>query len=142
MTTATFYIDGACEPVNPGGVASYGWVGYWNGKKARIGFGVVGEGNGMTNNIAEYSALIYVFRHLKEKGYDQEVEIKGDSQLIINQMSGQWGVKSETMRQCYQEAKELEKYFKKVTYQWIPREQNEEADALSKQAYYEYRSKK
>jgi len=139
MTTATFYIDGACEPINPGGVATWGWVGYWNGKRVRHAHGVVGEGAGMTNNVAEYAALVYAFRHLKEKGYDAELEIKSDSQLVVNQMSGRWGVKSESIRRAYEEAKELEKSFKKVTYKWIPREQNEEADALSKQAYYQYK---
>ncbi len=51
-------IDGLCEPVNPGGIATYGYVirdesGSLIAKKS----GVVGKGAGMSNNVAEYAAL-------------------------------------------------------------------------------------
>jgi ribonuclease HI len=141
-TKAVFYIDGACEPVNPGGVASWAWVGYWNGVKKRHSYGVIGEGDGMTNNVAEYGALVYAMRHLIAKDFHDEITFRSDSQLVVNQMSGAWAVKSPHIRRAFEEAKELEKNFKKVYYQWVPREQNEEADALSKQAYYEHKSKK
>ena len=53
----TLYFDGLCRPRNPGGVATYGYVIYKDGKKVKRGYGVVGSGTGMTNNVAEYSAL-------------------------------------------------------------------------------------
>jgi ribonuclease HI len=44
--------DGACEPVNPGGIASWGYTVVENGKELMFANGVAGEGTGMTNNIA------------------------------------------------------------------------------------------
>lgn len=135
---AIFYVDGLCEPKNPGGVACYGWVGYWKGKKARQGFGVIGEGQGMTNNLAEYTALIEAMKHLQNKGYTGAVEFRGDSQLIVNQMSGEWRINKDHLRQLNRQAQEIAKTFESVSYTWVPREQNEEADALSRKAYYKH----
>ena len=58
------YFDGACEPVNPKGIATYGYVVYRNGKKIREDCGLVGIGQGATNNIAEYTALIKALEYL------------------------------------------------------------------------------
>lgn len=142
MSNAILFIDGACEPKNPGGVASYGWVGYWKGKKAAHGFGVIGEGDGMTNNVAEYGALISAMKHLISKGYFGEVQFNSDSQLVVNQMSGSWKVSSPHIALLFSEAKELARNFDKVSFVWIPREENEEADTLSKKAYSDYRRTK
>jgi len=59
------WIDGACEPVNPGGTASYGLVIKQGDEVIVNNCGVVGSGNGMTNNVAEYSALIALFEWCK-----------------------------------------------------------------------------
>lgn len=142
MSDAIFFVDGLCEPKNPGGVACYGWVGYWQGRKARTGKGVVGEGDGMTNNVAEYNALIAAMRHLVDKGYSGPVVFKSDSQLIVNQMSGAWNINKQYLQDLNDTAQELADHFESVEYEWVPREQNEEADALSRQAYHEYRRKK
>lgn len=136
---ALFYVDGLCEPKNPGGVAAYGWVAYWKGKPARTGKGVVGEGQGMTNNVAEYSALLAAMEHLVEKGYTGAVEFRGDSQLLINQMNENWKVNSPHLLDLWIQATKLADQFSQVIYTWIPREQNEEADRLSRMAYQEYR---
>jgi ribonuclease HI len=53
----TIFFDGLCRPKNPGGVATFGYVIYKDGEKVKRGCGVVGSGAGMTNNVAEYSAL-------------------------------------------------------------------------------------
>ena len=132
---AVFYVDGLCEPKNPGGWACYGWVGYWDGKRVREGCGIVGEGDGMTNNIAEYNALLAAMLHLVEKKYTGEVEFKSDSQLVINQMRGDWRINKEYLQKLNDQAHELSKNFSKVVYTWVPREQNEEADTMSRKAY-------
>ena len=54
----SIFFDGACEPVNPGGTASYGWVIKKDGKTILSGSGIVGSGEGMTNNVGEYHGLI------------------------------------------------------------------------------------
>jgi ribonuclease HI len=53
----TIYFDGLCYPKNPGGVAAYGYLVYRDEELLWKGFGGVGQGRGMTNNVAEYEGL-------------------------------------------------------------------------------------
>lgn len=52
------FIDGACEPVNPGGTASYGVVVKSDGVTIFTDSAVVGSGLAISNNVAEYSGLL------------------------------------------------------------------------------------
>jgi Ribonuclease HI len=130
----TIYFDGLCRPRNPGGVATYGYVIYRNGKKVKSGFDVIGSGAGMTNNVAEYSALKFAVSWVSGNGFDDEIVIKGDSRLVIHQMNGSWQVKSETSKKFVPEIRSL-LGDRKTKFIWIPREQNAEADRLSNIAY-------
>src|SRR5512137_2298452 len=69
----SIYFDGLCRPRNPGGVATYGYVIYRDGEKIKSGYGVVGSGPGMTNNVAEYSALKQAAEWVSRQGRDDEV---------------------------------------------------------------------
>jgi len=135
----TIYFDGLCEPRNPGGVATYGYVIYQNGKTLKKGCRVVGEGRGMTNNVAEYSALKRALEWLNEENICDEIMIRGDSMLVINQVKGEWQVKSQTSQRFVPQIKTLLKE-KKAKLEWIPREENNEADMLSRVAYKRYRN--
>lgn len=128
------YMDGLCEPRNPGGVACYGWI-FSN----RRGYGVVE--NNSTNNIAEYNALISVMKYLIQEGITGPVEFRGDSKLVINQMNGLWKIKKPHIQELVTQAKKLSKQFDTVSFTWVPREQNELTDELSRKAYYAYRRK-
>jgi ribonuclease HI len=130
----TIYFDGLCRPRNPGGVATYGYVIYQDGEKVKSGCGVVGSGAGMTNNVAEYSALKHSAEWVRRNGGDDEIVIKGDSQLVIHQMNGTWQIKSETSKKFVPEIRRLLEG-RKTRFIWIPREQNAEADLLSNVAY-------
>ena len=131
---AIIYFDGACLPSNPG-IACYGFViEIENGKKISE-YGIATP-NG-TNNVGEYTALVKSMEKALFIGIT-EVEIKGDSQLVINQMLGTYKVKAQNLIPLYQKAKELSKAFKKIEFKWIPREQNKEADKLAEKAYLEY----
>ena len=130
----TIYFDGLCRPKNPGGVATYGYLIYRDGKKVNSGYGVVGSGLGMTNNVAEYSALKHAAEWVNWYGGDEEIEIKGDSQLVIHQMNGTWQVRSTTSKKFVPEIRRLLEG-RKIQFIWIPREQNVEADELSNLAY-------
>lgn len=90
-------------------------------------------GGNMTNNQAEYSALIKCLEYCKELGVEK-VEILSDSTLIVNQMKGSYSVKSENIKGLYVKAKELESKFQKVTYKHISRDENLIADNLANQA--------
>ncbi|MDH7596952.1 MAG: ribonuclease HI [Methanothrix sp.] len=134
----TVFFDGLCSPRNPGGVAAYGYLIYRNGELLHRGWGVVGEGRGMTNNVAEYEALLAAIRWIQKNAHGESVVFKGDSRLVIKQMSGEWKVRSDTSRRYVPLIKSmLEGIDHKFV--WIPREENVEADALSKHAYEMHR---
>ena len=136
------YFDGACEPRNPGGVATYGFVIFREGKRIYRGFGVVGcgaLGDDVSNNVAEYTALIKALKWLLDNGYDrEEIVVKGDSQLAIRQLNGIYAVRAPRIIPLYEEAVGLASKFSKISFRWVPRELNEEADSLSKKAYREF----
>ena len=136
------YFDGACEPINPGGTASYGWLLKKDGKTIQSGSGIVGSGAGMTNNVAEYCGLIEGVRAFLKLKMPTKLIIKGDSSLIINMVKKHWGWnkkktiwrphhKTPHLRDLLAQAHEL---LEKIDHEvrWIPREQNAEADELSK----------
>ena len=130
----TIYFDGLCRPRNPGGIATYGYVIYKDGEKVKSGCGVVGSGAGMTNNVAEYSALKHAVEWVSRNSVKDEIVIKGDSQLVIHQMNGTWQIKSATSKKFVPEIRRLMEG-RKPRFVWIPREQNAEADQLSNVAY-------
>jgi ribonuclease HI len=134
----SIYCDGLCEPRNPGGIATWGYVAYKAGQRLTSARGVVGQGRGMTNNVAEYTAIIEALRWLLDAGHHgQTAIIQTDSQLAVFQLRGIWAVKSDRIRPLYREAGRLARELGPVRFAWIPREDNEEADALSVVAYVE-----
>ena len=135
MSDAVVYCDGACEPVNPGGIATYGWVAYWKGEERATDCGEVCRGDGATNNVAEYSALIKALEFFIGKNFTGPLTVRSDSQLMINQMTGAWGVKSENIRPYFLRGRELASKFNTIIFEWVPRKKNERADWLSKKAY-------
>ena len=86
-----------------------------------------------TNNQAEYEALLLGLRELKKRKAS-EVKVMADSELLIKQLNGIYRVKHENIIPLFKEAKELSKVFKKISFQHIPREENEQADQLSNEA--------
>lgn len=125
------YFDGSCAPQNPGGIAGYGWrIVTMDGNEVDKDCGEVCRGSGATNNIAEWGAVTNGLRYLKEKKWSGELEILGDSQLVIKQLLGEYKVKKDTLIPYYKECMEILKNFQWKAI-WIPREQNEECDRLS-----------
>jgi broad specificity phosphatase PhoE/ribonuclease HI len=82
-----------------------------------------------TNNYAEYSGAIAGLRHAANLDATADVEVRLDSRLVVEQMSGRWQIKHADMREL---AKQARAAFPpaQVTYTWVPREQNRRADAL------------
>jgi ribonuclease HI len=135
----TVYVDGLCEPYNPKGIACYGYVIYRDGQKVFEDKGVIGQGEGMTNNVAEYTALCKALLKLYEdKLTNEEVIVKSDSRLVVNQMNGCWDVHGGLYYRSYVQANILRKLFDKISFVWVPREENSEADKLSRIAYEDY----
>ena len=85
-----------------------------------------------TNNVAEYSGLIAGLRLAADIAPGAEVEVRMDSKLVVEQMSGRWKVKHPAMRPLVEEARALAPAG--TVYAWVPREQNKHADRLANEA--------
>lgn len=118
------YFDGACRG-NPGPMA-IGALLLENGKKVGEISKNIGTG---TNNIAEWRALIEGLK-LAHAHSCRELEVRGDSQLVIRQISGKYRVKSENLIPLFNEARKLCAGFSKIDFKWINREENSYTDGL------------
>lgn len=134
----TLHTDGACWP-NPNGRATYGYVLTLNYKKIKEGNGLIGEERGMTNNSAEYHAvwqgLLGFLDVIKEKS-PAVLNIYSDSQLVVNMINKRSkGNREKYYFKDYQITLNILSAIRQkghdVYFCWIPREQNQEADALS-----------
>ena len=136
------FFDGLCEPENPGGVACYGFVVYEELSVGEVRIfehcGVAAEpGPDSTHNVAEYTGLIKSIEWVLANQSDRGLEILGDSQLVIRQLTGEYKVRSPRVTPLYERAVSLLEAFE-WTAKWIPREENTVADELSEKAYREY----
>ncbi|MCW2765854.1 MAG: Phosphoglycerate mutase [Nocardioides sp.] len=85
-----------------------------------------------SNNVAEYSGLIAGLRLAEEFAPEADIEVRMDSKLVVEQMSGRWKIKHASMIPLAQEANRLAPFG--TTYTWIPRERNKHADRLANEA--------
>ena len=131
MRKATFYFDGACLPVNPGGTGTFGVVGVRDSEIICEKSGIVSETS--TNNIAEWTAFIEALKEAKRLNITH-LTVKGDSQLVVNQINNVWRVRDRDILKLYRQAKGLLKYFQEVKVIWIRRKGNL-ADRVAHQAY-------
>ena len=86
-----------------------------------------------TNNVAEYRGLIAGLAAAVEFA-PSEVEVRMDSKLVVEQMSGRWQVKHPAMKPLAREAAGLLGQLTQVRFSWIPRERNAHADRLANEA--------
>ncbi|MCX4860717.1 bifunctional RNase H/acid phosphatase [Streptomyces canus] len=87
----------------------------------------------VTNNVAEYRGLLAGLRAAHDLDPSATVHVRMDSKLVVEQMSGRWKIKHPDMKPL---ALEAGRVFPpgRVTYEWIPREQNKRADRLANKA--------
>src|SRR5882724_1432355 len=82
-----------------------------------------------TNNWAEYEAVVLALQEAKRRGLNEkEIEIRMDSKLAVEQISGNWKIKEPTLKPQVAKVHALLKDFPKYTFVHIPREENAEAD--------------
>jgi probable phosphoglycerate mutase len=86
-----------------------------------------------TNNVAEYSGLIAGLTAAADLGAT-EVDVRMDSKLVVEQMSGRWQIKNPGLRPLAAQAAALVRRFDAVTFTWVPRSRNTRADALANAA--------
>ena len=82
-----------------------------------------------TNNVAEYSGALAGLTHVHSIDPQGRVEVRMDSKLVVEQMSGRWKIKHEDMRSLAIQVRDAHAAAL-VSYTWIPREKNKAADAL------------
>ncbi|MFC6884654.1 bifunctional RNase H/acid phosphatase [Actinomadura yumaensis] len=87
-----------------------------------------------TNNVAEYRGLIAGLRAVAEIDPSARVEVRMDSKLVVEQMSGRWKIKHPDMVPLALEARDLASELGPVSYGWIPRDRNAHADRLANEA--------
>src|SRR5579872_1843620 len=86
-----------------------------------------------TNNVAEYYALIAALDYAAANGI-KRLRVQSDSQLIVNQMKGLYKVKHPDLRPLHERAKKMAAALESFTIQYVPREENREADELANAA--------
>ena len=117
------------------GFMSYGWLISKNGKLVARGMGVFACAEYANANIAEYIALIEGLDALFDMGVrDRAIEIRGDAKSVIDQMENAAHVSSAPTLKLYRRARELSLQFERLSWRWVPRENNRAADSLTRQA--------
>ena len=119
------YTDGGARG-NPG-PAAYAFVVFENNIKIFQEGKYIGE---TTNNVAEYTGVAKALEFLTTQIGVKEIDIFLDSLLVKEQLTGNYKIKHENMKNFATQIKALEKNFDHITYTHISREKNKEADAL------------
>ena len=122
----TAHVDGGARG-NPG-PAGYGVV--ITDENGNV-LAELAEGIGVaTNNVAEYRGLIAALEWAAAHGHNR-LHIKSDSQLMVQQMLGNYRVKNEGLLPLYRQARHLMARIGAVTFDHVRREHNRDADRLS-----------
>jgi ribonuclease HI len=132
------YFDGLCQPINPGGVSCYAFIVKSEGRIIHSDYGVAAKpfSEESTNNVAEYTALAKALQWLLANNFNsRKVEIKSDSQLVVNQLTGDYKVKAKRILPLFKQVLFLKTKFQDIQIKWIPRDKNREADRLTNKAY-------
>lgn len=135
MKKITAYFDGCCEPINPGGTAAFGAVIMMDGKTILQHSEIYKplRPRETSNNVAEYNGLLAILEFLyRNKLNEEQIVIRGDSQLVIRQMSGEWGINQGLYVPFANRARNALRFFPNIRFEWVSRESNRHADGLSK----------
>lgn len=137
------HFDGACWPNDRSAdcLATWGWclVGL-DGGRSEADSGVAASGPGATNNVAEYHALGHCLRWLADRAGvyltpGRPVVVRGDSQLVVKQVNGDWACNAEPLLSLRDRCRELLALLcgrgHSVLLEWVSREKNKIADGLS-----------
>lgn len=130
--------DCSIEPFNPGGILAWAFVVKRNKKLVHQACATSDRGRDATNNRGEYHAVIAALLWLLRLEEPLPAIVMSDSELIINQITGKWRCKDQELARLRDVAvRAVKSYKSRITFKWIPREKNTEADALSRTAYDE-----
>lgn len=125
---AVVFTDGAARGTP--GPASAGAIVYDEGGAvlARAGL-ALGDA---TNNVAEYEGVLLGLREARRLGAD-DVALYSDSRVIVEQIAGSYACNAEHLRPLRDQARELSATFARLSIEYVPREQNREADKITQE---------
>lgn len=128
----TVYTDGGARG-NPGPAAIGVVIGEPLGKGYSESIGRA------TNNVAEYKAIIFALKKTKQllggaRAEAADIEVRSDSELVVSQLRGEFQVKEESLKLLFVDVWNLRQEFRSVSFEYVPREENAEADALVNRA--------
>ncbi len=136
MKKIIIYTDGGSRG-NPGPAAA--GVMFCNEKGQSIKECSEYLGDKLTNNEAEYKAVIFALKKFKavfgkKLAKNSEVEIRSDSELLVKQLNAEYKILNENIQPLFLEIWNLKFDFKKLKFKQIPRDKNKEADRLVNEA--------
>lgn len=120
------YADGGSRG-NPGPAGAGAYLVDEEGEAVARVYKYLGEA---TNNVAEYSALIFGLKEAQRQ-QAEEVTVRMDSQLAVRQIGGEYRVKDPTLQKLHAQVMDLLGAFKRYRVEHIPRAENAEADKLA-----------
>jgi len=96
-------------------------------------------GDNLTNNEAEYRAVIFALQKFKalfgkKLAQNSEIELKSDSELLIKQLNGEYKILDPKIQSLFLKVWNLRLDFKKIKFTLISREKNKTADGLANKA--------
>jgi broad specificity phosphatase PhoE/ribonuclease HI len=86
-----------------------------------------------SNNVAEYNGLLAGLRAAHDIDPQARIEVRMDSKLVVEQMSGRWKIKHPDMRTIALQSRDAHDPTL-ITYTWVPRSENAHADRLVNEA--------
>ena len=144
------HFDGACEPKNPGGNMGIGAYAAIEKNELFTYSEYIPEARSNSNNVAEYKGFIAVAKFLKSYIETNihgivRIDIRGDSNLVVQQVNGKWRIKNGYYVQYAHEAKALfleiadlcTKHNILLSLKWVPKDMNGRSDELSKKGMKE-----
>lgn len=140
MPEWVLHFDGLYEPrYRKDGVATYGFVVTHGGEVVHEEKGVVAPPGPVAGpNVAEYGALIQGLTWLKGRDLGGcPLVVRGDSRLVVETVAGRWKLSSDVLRPLRDLAVRLAAEVGPASIEKVPREENAEADRLSREAYHE-----
>ena len=136
MKKIIIYTDGGSRG-NPGKAAA--GVMFCNEKGQSIKEYSEYLGDNLTNNEAEYKAVVFALKKFKavfgkKLAKNSEIEIRSDSELLVKQINAQYKILNENIQPLFLEIWNLKFDFKKLKFKQISRDKNKQADRLANEA--------
>jgi ribonuclease HI len=131
--------DCSIQPFNPGGILAWGFIVKEKKKTIHKEAGISQKGGETaTSNVGEYHAVIAALLWLISLPPEKRKPaiIRSDSELIVNQCLGIYSCNDEKLQPLLEMVQKARRqYGRNITFKWVSREENQEADTISRTAY-------